>query len=114
MKCAIKGCKNEVVEISGATGRLLCRVHLYGPGTKMQPAPENKMLTPDSNKAAETEPPEIEQVLSLTPAQEQAARALVAGGYYTAADVREASDEDLLEVSGIGPVTLALIREALG
>lgn len=38
---------------------------------------------------------------------------LVAGGYTTIAKVRNASDEELLAVDGVGPVTVEKIRAAL-
>lgn len=40
--------------------------------------------------------------------------ALVAAGFKTADDIRGASDEDLLKVPGIGPKTVADLREAVG
>lgn len=38
---------------------------------------------------------------------------LVAGGYTTITKVRNASDEELLAVDGVGPVTVEKIRAAL-
>lgn len=50
----------------------------------------------------------------LTPLDQDVADALVAAGYEKLEAVREASDEDLLKLKGIGPATLKDIRAAVG
>lgn len=50
----------------------------------------------------------------LTPLDQDVADALVSAGYETIDKVREASDEDLLAVKGIGKTKLKEIREAVG
>ena len=48
--------------------------------------------------------------LTLFLGHQQAATALVAGGYNTPRRVKDATDEELLALRGIGEATLAIIR----
>lgn len=50
----------------------------------------------------------------LSPMDQDVAEALVAAGYESLNEVRAASDEDLLDIKGIGPAKLKEIREAVG
>jgi len=83
------------------TVRELPKTPMYCAGCKAKPRPsENKQATPQ---------PENKQGLP-----ERVVEALAAAGLSTAADISFASDDELLAVAGIGPATLAQIRQVIG
>lgn len=75
---------------------------------------ENEVLNEILGKMAAAPAASATSDYPLTPLDQDVADALVAAGYEKLEAVREASDEDLLKLKGIGPATLKDIRAAVG
>lgn len=106
--------RHRLAEYEGQPGRkakhkadaLTEALDLLGGAADDSTAPDGENVT-DGDDGSEEAEVQFEEIAGIGP---ETARRLRMQGFVTASDVRKASDEDVLAVSGVGPESLTRIR----